>query len=126
MPLSHRFYYNSKQLRRLKRRISGHPAYLVMSYPNINDEKLAVYLGLPVMGLPISSSIDIERRSLRITNQSEGFAIKPRSYPSLINLSDSIREYCSTRKCKRFIVKIDLKNRSTGTALLSYPFGSLP
>jgi hypothetical protein len=48
MNTSQKLYFNSKALRKLKRKIEGVPAYFVTNYPSEIDIKLSVYLGVPI------------------------------------------------------------------------------
>ena len=48
--LSTKLYYNSKTIRKLKKKIKEFPAYFIISYPSLVDIKLSTYLKIPILG----------------------------------------------------------------------------
>jgi len=48
--ISTKLYYNSKVLRKLKKKIKEAAAYMVVSYPNYTDVKLSAFLNIPIFG----------------------------------------------------------------------------
>lgn len=45
---SSKLYYNTKVLRKLKKKIATSPAYLVINQPTEIDIRLSVFLGVPI------------------------------------------------------------------------------
>ena len=64
MSLSHKLYFNSQVIRKVKRKIRDAPAYFVVSYPREINIKIAAYFKIPVMGGNLRQTFELERRSL--------------------------------------------------------------
>ena len=47
--ISHKLYYNSEIIRKIKRRVKDAPAYFHISYPNALNAKLSAYLNIPIL-----------------------------------------------------------------------------
>lgn len=61
--VSSKLYYNSKAIRKLKKKIKDFPTYLVISYPSLVDVKLSAYLNLPILGGNLIKLIQLQKRS---------------------------------------------------------------
>ena len=129
--VSTKLYYNSKTLRKLKKKIKDFPAYLVISYPSLVDVKLSTYLNIPILGGNLIKLLQLQKRTsleqFRFDTLEKHIVDHTTGPHNLTALSDDIIAYCEGLKRRRqLIIKINGKNRSKGCALLSYPFTSLP
>lgn len=101
MALSTKLYYNSKVLRKLKKKIKDVPSYLVISYPSLVDVKLAAYLNVPVLGGNLIDTLKLENRSevdaFHMTVLGR-YKVPVFKHPNLIFLSDELIQYCQAVK----------------------------
>ena len=61
--LSNKYYYNSKLIRKIRKKIKDVPAYLVISYPTPTDITLSTYLNLPILGGNLLKNFHLEKLS---------------------------------------------------------------
>lgn len=130
LPLTSKLYYNSSVLRKLSKRVKEHPAYFVSSYPTTVDAKLSVFTKIPILSGNLIELLKISCRS-EIENvfklpHLDSLVVAPRKY-NIFALSNLIETFCQEiKRSNKFVVKINHQHQSTGIALLSYPFNSLP
>jgi hypothetical protein len=63
LSVSTKLYYNSKALRKLKKKIKDIPAYFVISYPSLVDVKLSAYLSIPILGGNLNKLMELQKRT---------------------------------------------------------------
>jgi hypothetical protein len=61
--VSTKLYYNSKAIRKLKKKIKDFAAYFVISYPSLVDIKLSAYLNIPILGGNLIKLLDLQKRT---------------------------------------------------------------
>lgn len=132
MNTSQRLYFNSKALRKLRRKIENVPAYFVTNYPSEIDIKLSVHLGVPIYSgdfhkiNPVRSALHSERLLFQGIEPTPCLPIEPKQY-NVFQLSNVlIRYFESHKKHRKYVLKINNHHFSSGLALLTYPFSSLP
>jgi hypothetical protein len=61
--ISTKLYYNSKIMRRLKKKIKDFNAYFIISYPSAVDIKLSTYLNIPIFCGNLIKLLEIQKRT---------------------------------------------------------------
>ncbi len=61
--VSTKLYYNSKAIRKLKKKIKDFAAYFVISYPSLVDVKLSAYLSIPILGGNLIKLLELQKRT---------------------------------------------------------------
>lgn len=96
--ISTKLYYNSKTIRRLKKKIKDFSAYFVTSYPSLVDVKLSAYMNIPILGGNLLKTLELQKRtnlSLFKFELLEQMVIDKSIVPhNLTALSDDIMAYC--------------------------------
>ena len=125
---SAKLYYNSRSLRKIKRKIQTVPSYIVSSYPSEVDIKLSVFLKVPILS---GNLLKIKTTKSCIENEFEMdvlpcLKISPQEH-NIISLFKMIMNYCGSQSSKqKYVIKINGKYESSGLAILRSSFSSLP
>lgn len=63
MDISHKLYYNSEAIKKLKKKVKDAPAYFLISYPLEVNIKISAYLNIPILSGNLHTTFHLEKRS---------------------------------------------------------------